>query len=199
MLLNEDELIQKTSNGDTASFALIYDHYNKVIFKFIYKFVKSADLSDDLCQEIFLKIWENRENLAQVRSFKSYAYTVTKNYTFNFLKRAAVESNAKVVIYSAFNELRNGLEEDLITAEYLRYIKAILNTLPAQSREVFKLCRQQGKTYEETAALLGISRNCVKKHMVRSMKTLKQSVTSEFGISMSIFLLFENYFSKFLH
>jgi RNA polymerase sigma-70 factor (ECF subfamily) len=93
------------------------------------------------------------------------------------------------VIYSTFSEKRNEMEDNLITNEYLNHLRNILNTLPAQSREVFKLCRQQGHSYDEVAQMLGISRSCVKKHMVRSMRTLKLSVAKEFGISLSLFLI----------
>jgi len=189
MELNENELLQKISQDDSIAFEALYNHYRLDIYRFIYKFIKSPELSDDLCQEIFIRIWENRNSLVMIKSFKPYLYTITKNHTLNFLKRASVDSKAMGVIYSTFSEKRNEMEDNLITNEYLNHLRNILNTLPAQSREVFKLCRQQGHSYDEVAQMLGISRSCVKKHMVRSMRTLKLSVVKEFGISLSIFLI----------
>lgn len=189
MELNENELIQKISQDDSIAFEALYNHYRMDIYRFIYKFIKSPELSDDLCQEIFIRIWESRNNLVVIKSFKPYLYTITKNHTLNFLKRASVDSKAMGVIYSTFSEKRNEMEDNLITNEYLNHLRNILNTLPAQSREVFKLCRQQGHSYDEVAQMLGISRSCVKKHMVRSMRTLKLSVVKEFGISLSLFLI----------
>ena len=189
MELNENELIQKISQDDSIAFEALYNHYRMDIYRFIYKFIKSPELSDDLCQEIFIRIWESRNNLVVIKSFKPYLYTITKNHTLNFLKRASVDSKAMGVIYSTFSEKRNEMEDNLITNEYLNHLHNILNTLPAQSREVFKLCRQQGHSYDEVAQMLGISRSCVKKHMVRSMRTLKLSVVKEFGISLSLFLI----------
>ena len=189
MELNENELIQKISQDDSIAFEALYNHYRMDIYRFIYKFIKSPELSDDLCQEIFIRIWESRNSLVVIKSFKPYLYTITKNHTLNFLKRASVDSKAMGVIYSTFSEKRNEMEDNLITNEYLNHLRNILNTLPAQSREVFKLCRQQGHSYDEVAQMLGISRSCVKKHMVRSMRTLKLSVVKEFGISLSLFLI----------
>lgn len=189
MELNENELIQKISQDDSIAFEALYNHYRMDIYRFIYKFIKSPELSDDLCQEIFIRIWESRNNLVVIKSFKPYLYTITKNHTLNFLKRASVDSKAMGVIYSTFSEKRNEMEDNLITNEYLNHLRNILNTLPPQSREVFKLCRQQGHSYDEVAQMLGISRSCVKKHMVRSMRTLKLSVVKEFGISLSLFLI----------
>jgi DNA-directed RNA polymerase specialized sigma24 family protein len=54
---------------------------------------------------------------------------------------------------------------------------------------VFRLCRQQGMTYDETAELLGISRNAVKKHMVRTMRILSESVETDLGISLTLLLM----------
>ncbi len=189
MEFNENELIQKISQDDSIAFEALYNHYRSDIYRFIYKFIKSPELSDDLCQEIFIRIWESRNGLVVIKSFKPYLYTITKNHTLNFLKRASVDSKAMGVIYSTFSEKRNEMEDNLITNEYLNHLRNILNTLPPQSREVFKLCRQQGHSYDEVAQMLGISRSCVKKHMVRSMRTLKLSVVKEFGISLSLFLI----------
>ena len=189
MEFNENELLQKISKDDSIAFEALYNHYRTDIYRFIYKFIKSPELSDDLCQEIFIRIWENRIGLLMIKSFKAYLYTITKNHTLNFLKRASVDSKAMGIIYSSITEKRNEMEDNLITNEYLTHLRNILNTLPPQSREVFKLCRQQGHSYDEVAQMLGISRNCVKKHMVRSMRTLKLSVTKEFGISLSLFFI----------
>ncbi|SDT35250.1 RNA polymerase sigma-70 factor, ECF subfamily [Mucilaginibacter mallensis] len=189
MEFNENELIQKISEDDSIAFEALYNHYRMDIYRFIYKFIKAPELSDDLCQEIFIRIWENRHSLVVIKSFKPYLYTITKNHTLNFLKRASVDSKAMGIIYSSISEKRNEMEDNLITNEYLNYLRNILNTLPPQSREVFKLCRQQGHSYDEVAKLLGISRSCVKKHMVRSMRTLKLSVVKEFGISLSLFFI----------
>ncbi|TCC99655.1 RNA polymerase sigma factor [Pedobacter hiemivivus] len=186
-LVNEIELLQLTANGDTNAFAKLYGHYKSLVYRFIYKYLKSPQLTDDLTQEIFLKIWETKEMLKDRVAFKSYLFTISRNHTLNFLKRSSIDQTAKNIILSNY-VLTDSLEEDLQTKDYLEYLQTILTSLTPQNREVFRLCRQEYKSYEEAAELLGISRNAVKKHMMKSMRVLGDAVKKDLGIPLAVFL-----------
>lgn len=186
-LENETELLQKAACGDTNAFALLYGHYRSLVYRFIYKYLKSPQLTDDLTQEIFLKVWESKEALMDRQAFKSYLFTISRNHTLNFLKRASIDTTAKSVILSSYKP-SDSLEEDLQTKDYLAYLQTLLATLSPQNREVFRLCRQEYKSYDEAAEILGISRSAVKKHMIKSMKTLSDAVKRDLGIPLGIFL-----------
>lgn len=80
------------------------------------------------------------------------------------------------------------MEDDFIYREYLELLNQALERLPERTREIFKMCRQEGKSYEEAAAALGISRNAIKQHMVFSMKVLSDFAEKDLGISLSILL-----------
>ncbi|GAB3999826.1 RNA polymerase sigma-70 factor [Spirosoma daeguense] len=185
---NERVLLNQVSTGDEQAFKKLYDEYRPGIYRFIYKFIKSTDLSNDICQEVFMKIWEDRWEIREVNSFRSYLFTITKNHTFNVLKRAAVEDRIKTEVLSNYSISKNDTEDVLQLKEYQQFLQSVLDTLPSQSRNVFKLCRQQGKSYDEAAELLGISSSAIKKHMVRSMKTIKFAVEKDMGIAFSVFL-----------
>ncbi len=92
-------------------------------------------------------------------------------------------------IVNSFVEERNSTEDELLNKEYYDYLQKALAVLSPRSREVFKLCREQGKSYEEVATALGISRNAVKNHMVASMKILRTSVERDLGISLGVLLV----------
>ena len=185
---DEKQLLKRMSEGDTAAFSEIYNAYKPLAYRFVNRFLKSTSLSEEICQDVFLKIWEKREELLAVQSLKSYIFTVSKNQTFNLLKRSSLDRTIKAVIVSAYVQTQSPTEDKLHADDYMLYIEKVLNTLPAQSREVFRLCRQLGKTYDEAALELGISRNGVKKHMVRSLKVLKYNVQKDLGISLSVLL-----------
>lgn len=188
-LENEMELLQQAATGDANAFARLYNHYRSLVYRFIYKYVKSPQLADDLSQEIFMKVWENNAALTDRQAFKSYLFTISRNHTLNFLKRAAIDTNAKSLILNSYTPA-NSLEEDLHTKDYMEYLQSILSTLTPQSREVFRLCRQEFKSYDEAATILGISRSAVKKHMIKSMKMLGDAVKKDLGIPLGIFLTY---------
>ncbi len=186
--INEIELIERISRNDEEAFLHIFNFYHHTILSFIKKYVHSADLASDLTQEVFVKIWERRERLTEVKSLRSYLYTVAKNHTLNTLKKAARSPEVMGEIVEAYFVGHNTTEEKLLNKEYFFYLNKALEELPERSREIFRLCREQKKTYEEVASIMGISRNAVKNHMVLSMKHLRKSVEGELGISLSILM-----------
>lgn len=182
---SDAELIDLLQADDDSAFREIYERYNQTLYRFLYKFLKSPELTEDLTQEIFIKFWDGRLQLPHLLSLKSYLFTIGRNHVFNFLKRAGTDKNAKAEILKHYATDGNSFENVLHAKDYQRYLDALLLTLTPQSREVFRLCRQEGKTYDETADLLGISRNTVKKHMMRTMRVLGCSVEKDLGISLS--------------
>lgn len=185
---NDQELTSRLAELDEYAFAEVYKRYKSKICAFVKKFVNSGQMAEDLTQEVFLKIWEAGAKLHEVQSIKAYLFITAKNHTLNSLKKALRSDVAMGVVINAYVDERSTIEEDLISKEYADYLQKVLATLPARSREIFKLCREQGKTYDEAASALGISRNAIKNHMVATMKVLSSAVEKDLGISLSLFL-----------
>lgn len=186
--LSDLELQQLLVNDDYQAFTILYGRYATAINHFLLKILKSVELSEDIAQEVFIKIWSNRKLLTEIKTFKAYLFVAARNRALDSLKAAFRSDVAMSEIVHSFVDQRSTTEEDLLTKEYLSFLNKVLESLPARSREIFSLCREQGKSYEEVASILGISRNAVKNHMVYSMKVLRSSVETELGISLSILL-----------
>ncbi len=163
---DEDILLKEAALGNEEAFAKLYIHYNKRIEQFIRKYLHSNQLSEDICQNVFVSIWAQREQLATVQVFSAFVFTIAKRHAFNFLKRASIEQNALGIILSAYKPEHNNLEDHIKDREYVQFIKDELAKLPVQTQHVFELCRQQNKSYKEAAEILGISSNAIKKHRV---------------------------------
>lgn len=185
---DEGELLTRLAAGHEEAFAALYSRYHAPLARFIQQLVKSPALAEDLAQETFIRIWEARAQLEKVQSLKAYLFTAARNHALNCLKKAASEQAIRGEIVHHFRQLRSDTEEQLLTRAYLQHLQQVLQGLPPQTREVFRLCREQEHSYEEVARLLGISRNAVKKHMVRSMKVLKAATERDLGISFTLLL-----------
>lgn len=188
-LHNEANLLRQMARGDDKSFNSIYKAYQGTIYLFVLKFVKSPDLAEDLTQEIFIRIWERREEIVKIESFAAWLFIVSRNHTLNFLKKASKENSAKAEMLRYYKPVQKNAEDQLISTEYNQFISVVLSNLPPQTREVFRLCREENKSYDEVAALLGISRHAVKKHIVRSNKKFKDLLGNNPDISLTLFLL----------
>lgn len=186
---DDSELLAGLAKGDEHAFALLYDRYYQPVVQFIQQVVKSPVLAEDLAQETFINLWEARKQFANVHSLKGYVFVAARNHALNCLKRVSSEQALKGEIIRHFRALRSETEEEMLTRAYLQHFRRVLETLPPQTRQVFRLCRDQQHSYDEVAKRLGISRNAVKKHMVRSMKTLRSAAEKDLGISFGLLFL----------
>lgn len=185
---SDDEVVNAIRSGGEKAFESLYRLYYPVIYHFVLGYVHAVPLAEDITQEVFMKIWRNRERLADVRSLKSYLYTTARNHTINSLKAAFRSKAGTIEILTPFLIQRNNTEDELVQKEYRQFLRNILDTLPTRTREVFILCREEGKSYEEAASTLGVSKNAIKNHMVFSMKVFKLALKKHLGISLSLFL-----------
>lgn len=188
-LNNENELLSQIAEGDEYAFGIIYKHYVVEVNSFLIKYLKSTQLAEDISQEIFVKIWENRSRLAQVDSFKAYLFVTARNHSLNVLKSTSHSIPIMSELINKYEQLRNNTEVEILVKEYTLFLEKAIASLPPRSREVFRMCREKGKSYNEVAEYLGMSRNSVKSHMIYSMKRLKAEVEKELGISFALFLL----------
>lgn len=152
----------------------LYGKYHAALYRHALKFVKSPALAEDVVQDTFLKVWESRQSLNADLSFVGYINTVSRNQVLNTLKRASHETALKKSITYAANKSCNGTEDAFLDAEYEKMVSHAIEQLPPQRRLVFRMCRLEGKTYDEVAGNLGISKNTVKEHMVSALKSLRE-------------------------
>ncbi|WP_342646287.1 RNA polymerase sigma-70 factor [Mucilaginibacter sp. CSA2-8R] len=195
-LFTPQELLSLVKGGDKNAFTEIYNRYYDVIFRFLKKYLKSNELADDVCQNVFLKCWEQRHQAVTIEEPVAWLLTVAKRQAIDTLRRASVEQNALHMILSTYEVAHNQCENDQLSKDYLAFINQVVDDLPEQTRLIFKLCRQQNLTYDETADVLGISKHTVKKHMVRSMKILKNAADDELGLHLLMVIticLFNNH------
>lgn len=188
----DNELYFLFKNGKDKAFTEIYERYFDRVKSFLLRYLKSQELAEDVCQNVFIKLWQTRSQDFELRELSSFIFTIAKRNAIDYLRRASIEHTAMAVIYKEIDFLSVSVEAEYQEKEYNQFIEDVLNSLPPQSKRVFDLCRKDQKSYEEAAEILGISKNAVKKHMVRSIKALKVAAESETGISFFILLIYLN-------
>ena len=187
--LEETALLKGLSLGDSKAFEEVYRRYHGEISRYVCKFVKSTTHTEDLCQEIFLKVWEKRETLPNLQSFRAYIFTVAKNRVLDFLRHAAIERSAREEIIRASLHQASHVEEALQSEEYQHYLQKVLRELSPRDQEVFRLCREMEHSYDEAAQVLGVSRNAIKKHMVKAIRYIKYAAFKNFGLSFNSLII----------
>lgn len=188
---HEQSVIQRLQKGDSDAFLELYNHYHPALYHYVLGFVKSPAIAEDLLQDVFLKIWEIRHRINPELSFKAYLYRICRNSVFKLLKKIAVDEILRVQVMQQFTQSVADADLKLLWQQYDEILQSAINRLPPQRQKVFRLCREEGRTYEQVADELGISRNTVKEHMVLAMKLIREHV-DQYGDTPTqfMFLLF---------
>lgn len=173
---NEKNLLTAIKNGDKKAFEQLYHQYKRLIYHNIYKLVHIHEVTEELTQDVFIKIWQQREMLAVEKSFPAFLYRIAGNLTIDFYRRAAQDKKLRENLMQIASEFYNPLEVDITTRENVDKVQSAMRQLPPRRREVFTLCKLEGRSYLEVAALLGISAGTVNDHIVKATKFLRKEL-----------------------
>ncbi|CAN5911035.1 RNA polymerase sigma-70 factor [soil metagenome] len=186
--VDERILVLRLIAGDEAAFRAIFDRYRDRLFTYCLKFTKSREAAEEIVQDVFMKIWENRLSIDPDLSFNAYLYQITKNLAFNFLKKAAGEISFKQSVLGYLENAHNQSEDDCIYQDYEQLAESAISLLPPKRQMIFQMSRQEGMSHEAIAASLGISKNTVKVQIVKASKTLRAYFRLHTNIAVGLLL-----------
>ncbi|MBO9152297.1 RNA polymerase sigma factor [Chitinophaga sp. GCM10012297] len=174
---SEKELLQLAAGGNELAFTRLFHGYKYKLYGFVFRLTGTHVSAEDIVQDIFEKLWKDRETLLQIDSFQSYIFRMAQNHAINGFKRMAREvtilkqlADAPAVPSSITPQGSLALKE---TQERLRNA---IQQLPPQQKIVFLLSREQGVKHEEIARRLQITTGTVKNHMIQALRTLRKQM-----------------------
>jgi len=181
----EVQLLIALKSGDRSAFEKIYRGYSPRIFLNILKMVKSAEDAQEILQDVFVKVWEKRELIDPEQSFKSYLFQISRFTVYNFIRKINLDKKLKAYLSRESTELYTHIEESIAYRESDRFIMDAIEELPNQRKQIYKLCKIEGKSYAEVGQQLGISPSTINDHIVKATKFLKARHTS-FGTVLAL-------------
>jgi RNA polymerase sigma-70 factor (family 1) len=177
------ELLRQIAAGDQAAFRQVYIYFYQRLYQFALAIVKVRESSEEIVEDVFVRIWQQRAGLPAIQNLRVYLYTATKNTSLNYLSRKARES-----ITEPFDHIHVGMsastitpEQILLTAEMYRKVQEAVDALPPRCKMIFKLVREDGLKYKEIAGILNISVNTIDAQMAIAVKRIATALRSEFG------------------
>lgn len=162
--------------GDEQAFAglfrLLYDR----LLRFCMQYVPAREAAEEIVSDVFVKIWNRREDLGNVDNLEVYLFVAVKNHSLNFLEQHA--SLHITSIDNGFSQLSESAdpEKEMEWKELLVKLDLEVNRLPDQCRKVFKLIREEGFKYKDVAAILNISPRTVETQLFRAIRKLNKAV-----------------------
>lgn len=187
---NESELLGRLASGNEAAFTEIFHRYHQLLATYVYRLTRSQELTEEVVQDVFLKIWLNREAIFKIQEFKAYLFAAARNHAFNALKKASLDS-----VYLEDNEWSYHANRLVETGEnetdYGKLIDEAIDLLPPQQQRVYLLSKHERRKYNQIAQELNLSTETVKKYIQLSSESIRTYVQKKArGSIASIFLYF---------
>jgi RNA polymerase sigma-70 factor (ECF subfamily) len=172
-LAGDRNLVAGFLKGKVKAFDLLYEQYSGRLYRFAFMLLKNREDALDVVQETFLRIWKNREDLSEEKSFKSYLFTVSYNITVDLLRKRLNEKKYCEALAKNFGFSQQSIENSADFMFLDHQIREIIEELPPRRREIFKLSREKGCSNKDIATALDISVKTVETQLNLALKFLK--------------------------
>ena len=169
MALSENTIIHRFASGSEAVFQEIYRKYVRRLRFFANKYLPDREQAEDVLQEAFISLWENRSRISNEASLKSFLYTGVRNRCLNILRH---EETRRKYAGRAIPGEEADFTADVVETELYDMVRRVFEELPPASRQVYRMSLE-GKKYTEIAEELGISINTVKKYKNNANKYMR--------------------------
>lgn len=183
---DEQKLLTLLKEDSEYAFQLIYDCNRNRIYKTAVWYLKSPILAQEVVQDVFLKLWFERNEFKINTSIEGWLYVVAKNNILNRLKKISNEWKALNILPLLKTDVSNNTENAILDSEYASILNAAVQSLPTQQRRVFQLARQEQLSYSEIGKEMDLSPLTVKTHMSRALSHIKTYLKLK-GIIISLF------------
>ena len=190
ILLSDEELMQEIKADNMFAFDVLYKKYCKRVYKFGHSILKSPEDSENLMQDVFLSLWENRHKVEKDSSIKSYIFTIVYNSAISVIRKKAKESQFVEYLKSIQEINIEPVNVELEYNELTKKLDEIVKALPQRQKEVYQMHKVDGLKYSEIAERLHISVNTIENHMSRALKTIREKLGNYSLISILFFCLF---------
>ncbi|NNF03588.1 MAG: RNA polymerase sigma factor [Rhodothermales bacterium] len=171
--MNDYSLIESFQEGDEFAFIGLYNRFKNPVFGFCLKMLGDREQAEDVMQETFLRVYENRDRLMKTSSFKSWLFTIARNQCLNTIRK----SGRTVAMYPS---VRNTLvaQDTPVTrmekSEQVEFVSGLLARLKPEYREVIVLREYQNLSYQEIAAATRSSLSAVKSRLFKARRKLEE-------------------------
>lgn len=182
----EQSIVEAIRLGDRKAFEKLFRELYKPLVAYAFRFVRDLAAAENIVQDVFLKLWQNRKSISITTSFEHYLFRSVRNHSLNQLDKSKVRAEY----------LRHQMENEQTPDDYSSFfpepglldkIELAISALPEKRQEIFRLAREEGLKYREIADRLKISIKTVEAQMTLALKQLRGSL-KEFNHFVLIFM-----------
>jgi len=170
----DKDLVFRLHDDDIGAFDMLYQKYHQAIYRNIFKLTKDDDIARDILQDIFVALWEKRAEINADQSVSGWLFVLSFNKSISHLRKKVRETT--VVNTMPFSEMEADSSDVQLMDEQYYLLQQAINQLSPQRKKVFTLCKLEGKTYEEAAEKLNLSKHTVKEYLGHAVVAVKNHI-----------------------
>lgn len=177
----EKKILLDYKYGNKQAFEYLFKSYYKPLCNYAFQILKNQVHAEEVVEELFVKLWENRSKTDVQQSFKAYLYRSTYNSCMNYLRKQKNEQKYRDFFQHHISPDFSHTEDkepyplsSIIEIELEKEMHAIIESLPEQCRKIFKMSRFDEKSHEEIAGEMNITINTVKTQIVRALSKIRE-------------------------
>lgn len=170
----EETLLVRLRHNDETALLEIYNQFWKPLFLSAYNVLKEKQACEDILQDVFLHLWQNRNSLFIHTSLQAYLYTAVRFQVLKQLRKTARQDQYLNNLETRVNPISP--IENLEEKETRNRIHSVVATLPRKCRQVYFLSREQYLSHKEIAAAMNISPKTVENQLTIALKKIRQAL-----------------------
>lgn len=175
-----DEIImQMISTGDYGAFKELYKRYSDVIYRNILVRVTSSFVADDIFQDFFVNLWEQREKIKIETNVRSYLLVWLRHHVLNSLKKEQIRDIYHENYHSQVEVIDNHVWEQILSDDMHEQLSKVVDRFPPRLKAVYILRREKNMSIKEISEALSISEQTVKNQMSEALKRLRKELESK--------------------
>ncbi len=166
-----------------SQFTSLVMPFKDKIYRLAKRYLISSDSAEDTTQDIFLKLWRNKEKLKTYNNVEAFAMTMTKNYCLDVLK-AKSASNLKI-IHNNYKDTNSNLDAEVELKDTVSIVHQLINDLPKKQRIIIQLRDVEQYSFEEIGKILEIQPTAIRVSLSRARKTIRERLIKKhrYGIN----------------
>jgi RNA polymerase sigma-70 factor (ECF subfamily) len=170
---DEKTILSELIEGSEYAFEQIYRLYSPRLFNRLLKLVKIEAQAEEILQDAFLKIWEQRKSIDPEKSFRSFLFKIAENKVYDFFRKVTRDKNLESKLIALAADNHTIIKSYMLGDENMAILQKAIADLPPQRQQVFHLCKLEGKSYKEASEMLGISVSTISDHIVKGTKSIR--------------------------
>ncbi len=184
----DDDQFQLFQEGNEKVFKLVFDRYHKILFRYTYAALNDVYKSEDIVQTAFIQLFKNKTRISSPDALYPYIFVITKRLVAKAFKEHILNLSEQLQ-NKQMDMTCEETEQELKSRDLKSILNQLIDQLPQKQREIYRLSKLQGYSYDEISSITGSSRNTVKNQLITASKKIKSNLEKLYLIIFYFFFM----------